>query len=106
MDEPAAVERAAKPARSGGRAGADDCSRAFDRHAESDAGPELLHRAELPVAGKVEAYDVVRVDGERDVLLAWRDPDLVLSQEAPRLAGKEVKSIAAVVVGEVGVAQA
>jgi hypothetical protein len=54
----------------------------------------------------IEPDHVVRVDGERDVLLARRDPDLVLGQEAPRLAGEDVKSPAAVVVGEIGMAQA
>ena len=58
------------------------------------------------MAGIIEPNNIVGVDRERDVLLARRDPDLVLRQQAPGLAAEEVKSPAGVVVGEIGMAQA
>src|SRR5262245_65825308 len=106
IDDATAGECASGSERCGGRAADKDRGRVFDRHAEGDAGKDVPHRAELPLTDIIEPDHVVRVDRERDVLLPRRDPDLVLGQETPRLAGEEVKSPAGVVVGEIGMAQA
>src|SRR5262249_53790375 len=98
VDQAAAGERAARSGRRDGRAGADDLGRIFDRYAEGYSGGDFLHRADLPLPDIVEPDHIVRVDRERDVLLARRDPDLVLGGEAPRLAGEKMKSPTAVVI--------
>jgi len=106
VDDAAAGECASGSERCGGRAGADDRGRVFHRDAEGDARRDVPNRADLPLTDIIEPDHVVRIDRQRDVLLAWRDPDLILGQETPRLAGEDVKAPAAVVVGEIGMAQA
>src|SRR6516165_277781 len=75
----------------------------------ANARSDVNHSADLPLTEIIEPDHVVRVDGERDVLLARRHIDLVLCRQAPGLAGEDVKSPTSptsVVVGEIGVSQA
>ena len=92
IDDAAAGECASGSERCGGRAGADDRGRVLDRDAEGDARSDVPHRADLPLTDIIEPDHVVRVDRERDVLLARRHIDLVLCRQAPGLAGEDVKS--------------
>ena len=81
----------------------------FRPRRRGDARSDVNHSADLPLADIIEPDHVVRVDGERDVLLARRHIDLVLCRQAPGLAGEDVKSPTSptsVVVGEIGVSQA
>src|SRR5262249_55858121 len=81
----------------------------FGRDAEGDARGDVNHSADLPLTDIIEPDHVVRVDRERDVLLARRHIDLVLCRQAPGLAGEDVKSPTSptsVVIGEIGVSQA
>src|SRR5262249_6734847 len=83
--------------------------RVFGRDAEGDARGDVNHSADLPLTEIIEPDHVVRVDRERDVLLARRHIDLVLCRQGPGLAGEDVKSPTSptgVVIGEIGVAQA
>src|SRR5262249_26221178 len=94
VDNAATGECGSQSERRGGRAAAEDRGRVFHRHADCYSRGDVAHEAELPLAGIIEPDNIVGVDRERDVLLARRDPDLVLRQQAPRLAAEEVKSIA------------
>src|SRR5262249_34177705 len=105
IDDGAAGEGAAGSGRRDGGAAAKDRRRILDRHADGDPRGEVLHRADLPLSRVVEPNDVVRIDRERDVFLAWRHVNLVLRQQAPGLAGEEVKSPTGIVVGEIGMAK-
>src|SRR5262249_51830939 len=78
IDDAAAGECASGSEWCGRRAADKDRGRVFDRHAEGDAGKNVPYRADLPLTDIIEPDHVVRVDRERDVLLARRDPDLVL----------------------------
>src|SRR5262249_56613171 len=80
--------------------------RTFDREAGPDAAAEILHVAGLGNAQPVEAGDVLRVDGERDLLAAWNDAARVGGEKAPGLAGEEVAARRVVVDGAVEVAHA
>src|SRR5690348_9155063 len=60
IDNSAAGERAAIPRRRGGRATAKDRRWVLDRYAERHSRAELLHRANLPLAGIVPPNDIVR----------------------------------------------
>src|SRR6516165_7361884 len=68
----AAGERASESEGCGGRASADDRGRVFGRGAEGDARGDVNHSADLPLTDIIEPDHVIRVDRERDVLLARR----------------------------------
>src|SRR5215471_9838902 len=109
IDDAAAGERASGSERRGGGAAKKDRGRVFGRDAEGDARGDVNHSADLPLTQIIEPDHVVRVDRERDVLLARRHIDLVLCRQGPGLAGEDVKSPTSptsVVVGEIGVSQA
>src|SRR5262249_39604965 len=109
IDDAAAGERASESEGCGGRAGADDRGRVFGRDAEGDARGDVNHSADLPLTDIIEPDHVVRVDRERDVLLARCHIDLALCRQAPGLAGEDMKSPTSptsVVIGEIGMAQA
>jgi len=76
------------------RAGArvDEFGRVFHREAQRGPGSGILDQAQLPVADIIEARNVIGLDGHRDVFLAGRDPDGVLSEHAPGLAAEEVEA--------------
>jgi hypothetical protein len=109
IDDAAAGECASGSERCGGGAANKDRGRVFGRDAEGDARSDVNHSADLPLTDIIEPDHVVRVDRERDVLLARRHIDLVLCRQAPGLAGEDVKSPTSptsVVIGEIGVSQA
>ena len=85
-----ATDVAAVPDRAGARV--DEFGRVFHREAQRRPGSDILDQAQLPVAGIIEARNVIGLDGHRDVFLARRDPDGVLGEHAPGLAAEEVEA--------------
>ena len=83
----------------------EDGLRLLKRDAGPDLAIEVLHEAELPLPGPVEAHDVLRVDGERDVLLARCHADPVQREEGPGLTGKHVKAPIGTVERRIGLAE-
>ncbi len=80
--------------------------RTFQRRGQPDTVVvEVLGNMDLRLPGEREARHVLRVDGERDVLAARSDADLLQRGQAPGLAREDVQAEIAAVIGGVGLAR-